>query len=130
MPQNILRFQDFIRPLLLVGVLVGIFTPASMAGPSEEAETAFQKADTRLNALYKKMLIEITRAEARENFIVAERAWIAFRDAQSELHASLGNRGGIVYAYDVIVTKTELTEARIQQLENLKKDANPDFADF
>lgn len=101
-----------------------------MAAPYEEAETAFQKADAQLNALYKKMLVKITRTEARENFIAAERAWIAFRDAEAELHASLGNRGGIVYAYDVIATKTELTEARIQQLKNLKKDANPDCADF
>ena len=98
--------------------------------PSEEADAAFEKVDKQLNTIYQRMRREITRDEARENFVAAERTWIAFRDAQAEVAASLSNRGGIVYAYVVTETKTNLTNERIHQLQELKKQANPDYADF
>ena len=98
--------------------------------PSEEADAAFERADKQLNAIYQQMRREITRDEARENFVAAERTWIAFRDAQAELAASLSNRGGIAYAYVVTETKTKLTRQRIGQLQELKKQANPEYADF
>ena len=111
------------RKYLVVGALLATLTlsivsPARViAQPSisDVAEQDLAKADAQLNAAYKELLKAITRSDTRDNLIQAQRAWVTFRDAEAELRTSLGNKGGIVYAYGRTNAQIELTKERTQQ---------------
>ena len=62
--------------------------------PSEAADAAFEEADKQLDAIYQQMRREITRDEAREYFVTAERTWIAFRQPQQQRRHRLRLRRG------------------------------------
>ena len=127
------------RKYFLAIALMGIIASTSpftqimgQSDPSEIAEKAFNKVDDQLNAVYRDTLKAITRSDTRDNFIQAQRAWITFRDSEAEFRTSIGNKGGIVYAYGRTVIETELTKDRIQQLKRFKKeilDANEQRAE-
>jgi len=110
----IFRCNLIVAILLTMVALTGAFTNAAMVQTDlpDVAEADFHKADAQLNILYKETLKVITQSDTRDNFIRAQRAWIAFRDAEAEFRASIGNKG--------TVEETELTKEHIQQLRRLK----------
>lgn len=58
------------------------------------AEIDWKNSDSKLNQIYKKLLATVRDVPDEENFsktqlVAAQRAWVAFRDAECELQASL-----------------------------------------
>jgi uncharacterized protein YecT (DUF1311 family) len=92
-----------------------------------------QEADARLNATYRKLLSKIKDNKiAVARAVAAERAWVAFRDAQlaalwpvesdAELQ-SLGTAHPMCYAME----RKAMTEERIKQLRQQMKSEEGDI---
>jgi uncharacterized protein YecT (DUF1311 family) len=111
------------RPWLLAVALLSFAvcpTPAhaqTQAAMNREAHASFQKADARLNSLYAKVLASVDD-EGKEKLKAAQRAWVAFRDAEAALRADEA-RGGTMAPLLYENAREELTEARIKQLRSL-----------
>ena len=91
----------------------------------------YQAADARLNAAYQK-LISSDDADGKRLLQAAQRAWIAFRDAECA-YTTAGSEGGSIHPMEVSQCLTELTEQRTKQLTSGAKCqegdascANPD----
>lgn len=77
------------------------------------ADQSFAKSDTALNGLYREIMQRLGKdsAEARQ-LVAAQRAWIAFRDAECNFAAS-GVAGGSIYPMTVVNCRDMLTSKRI-----------------
>lgn len=106
------------KPLVLSILLatLGAAFGQSQMEMNAEARADFEKADRQLNVVYGKVQ-KLLDVEGREKLRIAQRTWIAFRDAEAELHADTEARGGSMEPLVLFGTMTRLTEARIKQLE-------------
>ena len=93
---------------------------------NREAGQALEKADTKLNASYKKIMVsKEVEEEAKKNLRIAQRAWLQFVEAQINtiFPVKEGENPrdlyGSMYALDYASTKTKLVKTRIQQLEQI-----------
>ncbi|CRL51451.1 lysozyme inhibitor LprI family protein [Pseudomonas sp. SIMBA_041] len=78
-------------------------------------------ADKELNALYQQITTRLKAEPERKKLLVgAQRAWVAFRDAECKFSAS-GVEGGSVYPLIYSSCTTDLTKARIQTFRNYLK---------
>ena len=75
-------------------------------------------ADAELNAVYQKALKTMSDDDAKDKLREAQRAWIAYRDAEIALYAAMGTGGG-----GLKITQTELTEERTKRLRGITEDA-------
>jgi uncharacterized protein YecT (DUF1311 family) len=82
---------------------------------NEKSLAEFQKADARLNVTYKKLLADLD-ADGKKKLVIAERAWVAYRDAQADFEADQEARGGSMAPLIYNTACLELTEARIKEL--------------
>jgi uncharacterized protein YecT (DUF1311 family) len=89
---------------------------------NQEAAAEFKKADAQLNKIYPQVLAKLD-AEGKEKLKAAQRAWVAFRDAQAELDADTA-RGGTMAPLLRATSLTQTTEDRITQLKAFLKDLN------
>jgi uncharacterized protein YecT (DUF1311 family) len=81
------------------------------------AHQSFEKADAELNAAYKKLQSrKKDDAQAGKLLIAAERAWVAFRDAECALDAG-DYIGGSIYPMVYSTCLERLTKARAAQLD-------------
>jgi len=112
--------------LFLGLILIAAFTSAARADECDNAmdqstmnacvDQSFKKADEELNAVYKKLQSRKNDdAQAVKLLIAAERAWVAFRDAECEFDAA-DNLGGSIYPMVYSGCLERLTQARIDQL--------------
>jgi len=77
------------------------------------AQEDFKSADSELNRLYKQITTRLSGDESTLHLLtVAQRAWIAFRDAECAFAAS-GVEGGSAYPGIVANCMAELTLKRI-----------------
>ena len=78
------------------------------------ADADYQAADAKLNAAYKDL---VGRNDDNTNKLLqtAQRAWIAFRDAECT-YSTADSEGGSIHPMEVSQCLTELTEARTKQL--------------
>jgi len=74
----------------------------------------YQAADAKLNQAYKD-LVGRNDDNSRKLLQVAQRAWIAFRDAECA-YTTAGSEGGSIHPMEVSQCLTELTEQRTKQL--------------
>lgn len=74
----------------------------------------YQAADAKLNAAYQN-LISSDDADGKRLLQTAQRAWIAFRDAECA-HTTAASAGGSIHAMEVSECLTRLTNDRIKQL--------------
>jgi uncharacterized protein YecT (DUF1311 family) len=92
---------------------------------NERARREFEDADGRLNRLYKQILGEYRQDAAfARQLRVAQRAWVAFRDAHVKAIFPKPNpsaKYGTVYPLCRFQILTELTNARSEQLEGWAK---------
>ena len=116
------------RKLLFVCALVALTLLCPSIGRAQnqnemnrQAEEGFVAADARLNKVYQQLTNKLD-AEAVEKLKVAQRAWVAFRDAQAALQADLEARGGSMTLMIYSGTQAALTKARTKDLETLLKD--------
>src|SRR5437867_145258 len=119
--------KHIITSLLLCATfgLTSIVPTPSYAQSQEEmnqqAAKDFDAADAAMNEAYKPFMNKIDK-EAQAKLKSAQRAWVAFRDAQAELEADLAARGGSMVPMIYNRTRTEITKARTKELEKLLKD--------
>ena len=73
-----------------------------------------QAADAKLNQAYKD-LFGRNDDKSRKLLQVAQRAWIAFRDAECA-YTTAGSEGGSIHPMEVSLCLTNLTEQRTKQL--------------
>jgi len=74
----------------------------------------FDAADDRLNALYRKLMAGYDAAN-QEKLKAAEKAWIAWRDAECDYETN-GTAGGTINPMMFTKCRTDKTEARIRDL--------------
>ncbi|MCV0395641.1 MAG: lysozyme inhibitor LprI family protein [Rhizobiaceae bacterium] len=80
------------------------------------AEQAYKSADAELNALYREIEQRLgADRDARHLLVGAERAWVAFRDAECTF-ASSGVDGGSAYPMVQSMCLGELTRKRGEEL--------------
>ncbi len=81
------------------------------------AATAFKADDATLNQLYKQIKTRLGDDAAKQKALAtAQRAWIAYRDAECGFAAS-GVEGGSIYPMVVTDCQDELTKHRIQDFK-------------
>ena len=88
--------------------------PQSQPEMNAQSQADFEKADVRLNAIYKKTLATLDEV-GKKKLIASERAWLAYRDAEATFEAD-SERGGSMAPMIYNQACLELTEARIKQL--------------
>jgi len=89
----------------------------TQAEMNQEAAADFQKADATLNKIYKKVRAALDEA-GQAKLKAAQRAWLAYRDAEAELEAA-PNEGGSIYPMIIANVKARLTDARVKELEEV-----------
>ena len=105
-----------LRPLSLTLVLSGFCLTSSLRASAEGDD--LRAADAELNRIYQKALGAMPDANAKEKLRADQRAWIAYRDAEVELYATIGTGGG-----GLKITQKELTEERTKRLKGIAEDA-------
>lgn len=78
------------------------------------AAASFKKADAALNATYSQLMDELSGA-AGQRLRTAQRAWLAFRDAECGFQGS-AVQGGSAQSMVVSQCLATLTEQRVKQL--------------
>jgi uncharacterized protein YecT (DUF1311 family) len=82
------------------------------------ANEAYKKSDAELNALYKQILERLRNdANATQQLVSAQRAWIAFRDAECTFVAS-PSTGGSIHPMVLSYCRERLTSARVTDLKS------------
>jgi uncharacterized protein YecT (DUF1311 family) len=84
---------------------------------NQAAAADFQKADAALNKVYQRIRAALD-ADGQAKLKAAQRAWLAYRDAEAAFEAA-PNEGGSIYPMVVANVKTRLTEARVSELGQL-----------
>lgn len=86
------------------------------AGLNECYGKVFKKADAELNKRYKEIESRLADdADTKKQLITAQRAWVAYRDAECGFRAS---GGGSVAPMTYLICQTDLTHSRIQDFRN------------
>lgn len=122
------RARLFIGWLVGAGVLAGAAaTPPAATAPARAATTTaemlesleadFVIADKALNDAYQRLLNK-QDATGQEKVKAAERAWIAFRDAECTLKADRA-RGGTLAPVIAANCRLHMTRQRIRELNTL-----------
>jgi uncharacterized protein YecT (DUF1311 family) len=120
---------------LFVAVLLVAGVPASIAHAAEgcdipgksQAElndcygNVYKKADAELNGLYRQITSRLKDDKPTTKLLVtAQRAWVAFRDAECDFSAS-GVSGGSAYRMILAICLNGLTSKRIDDFKNYLK---------
>ncbi|PBC10876.1 lysozyme inhibitor LprI family protein [Mesorhizobium sp. WSM3859] len=80
------------------------------------ADADYQAADAKLNAVYKNIVSSDDQA-SNKLLQTAQRAWIAFRDAECT-YSTADSEGGSIHPMEVSLCLTKLTTERIKQLSS------------
>ena len=104
--------------LLLLGLSL-ILRPTTVFSQTtlqmkQQAGKEFDKADAELNKAYKKLLNSLGE-EGKKRLVAAQKAWIAFRDAQAKFDCHHLD-GGTLEGLEEIGSMTMLTEERTKRL--------------
>lgn len=118
LPLPLHRLSGICAAFLLVSP--GLVQAQSQQEMNEEAAGEFERADAALNKIYKRFVKELD-AEATGKLKAAQRAWVQFRDAESELAADIDARGGSMAPLIYFGKRTELTVTRAKELEAMLK---------
>jgi len=87
------------------------------AGTALAQEADLQKADAELNASYRQIRERLKGDAAKTDLLAkAERAWVAFRDAECAFAAS-GVEGGSVQPTVLAGCRADLTQKRVEELK-------------
>ena len=105
--------------LVFAGLASDVFSQ-TQAELNREAAAIFERADARLNDIYRRVLASAAAvdAERKQKLITAQRAWLVFRDAEAEFEAD-ELRGGTAYSMEYDGVRTNLTEERVKALRKV-----------
>ena len=99
----------------------------TQAGLDACAVAARDKADATLNGVYKQIVARLADDPAKtKRLIEAEKAWIAFRDAECAFGNS-DSEGGSIHPMEVALCEEKLTRARTQELRSYLKCGEGDL---
>ncbi|CAI8740789.1 lysozyme inhibitor LprI family protein [Pseudomonas sp. IT-P4] len=126
------------NPRLLLALTPLLFTSMAFAVDCDNAhdqatmnQCAAQQnaaADKELNALYQQITSRLkSNPDGKKQLVGAQRAWVAFRDAECRFSAS-GVEGGSVYPLIYGNCTTELTKARVQTFKQYLKCQEGDLS--
>jgi uncharacterized protein YecT (DUF1311 family) len=110
------------RYLLLIAFLCAAATLTANSFAQSQAELTeseyarFERADAKLNKVYKKLLASAD-AVRKEKLVKAQRAWLAYRDAEATLESD-GFSGGTAERMTSASVMANLTEDRVKALED------------
>jgi len=90
-------------------------SPQTQAEMNVCAAQELGRADARLNVVYQK-LMKTLDAGRRVKLRAAQRAWLAYRDAQCDFEAS-ASEGGTMQPLELSSCKSDVTKERIAQLQ-------------
>jgi uncharacterized protein YecT (DUF1311 family) len=90
----------------------------TQAEMNQQAAADFEKADAQLNKVYKQVQAGLD-AEGLAKLKAAQRAWIAFRDAEADFEADAEARGGTMAPCIYNGVRQQLTETRTADLKAL-----------
>ena len=91
------------------------------------AGAARDKADAALNGAYKQIVGRLADNPGKtKRLIEAEKAWIAFRDAECAF-ANSDTEGGSIHSMEVTLCEEKLTNIRAQQLRRYLKCGEGDM---
>src|SRR5690606_19485021 len=103
------------RRLVLAVAALSLACPAALADSDPAAD--FQKADKTLNDTFKQIEHRLSDdADGKSRLVRAQRAWIAFRDAECTFQSS-GDDGGSAAPLVIASCKAALTAERDKQLK-------------
>ncbi len=117
------------RRLILIAAMMLAGLPAAKAANCDNAtdqatmnacaDKALKAADAELNAVYKKITHRLAdEPDTGKQLVAAQRAWIAFRDAQCTF-ASSAVSGGSAYPMVHAMCLDDLTRSRVADLKAL-----------
>ena len=106
--------------------MIGVSTPALAqdCAPTDDTQMClnaragaeYRAEDEKLNKAYGEIMKRLSDSpEVRKLLQTAQRAWIAFRDAECEF-ATNSSKGGSIYPMALLGCKLSLTQARTEQL--------------
>jgi uncharacterized protein YecT (DUF1311 family) len=109
--------------ILILGLCMFSHTawPQSQADLDQQAQDQYDKADKELNVTYKK-LMALLDDQGKQKLVAAERAWVAYRDAQADFDADAQARGGTMEPEAYSLSALDLTQQRIKELQKIIKD--------
>ena len=116
----VMSFLIIIRGSAIAAILASLLIPQvhaqTQAAMNAQARSEFVQAAAELNRTYEALLTKLPDAEGKEKLKKAQRAWLAFRDAEAAFAADKVRAGSMAptLRYE---TMTELTRQRIKQLE-------------
>ena len=99
---------------VFLSAIAALLFGSASAGPLHASQLGkdMAEADTKLNATYQRVLRGLPTDAAREKLKAAQRAWVAWREGEEALSASLYEDGKTG-----LFMQLELTQLRIKQLE-------------
>ncbi len=101
--------------------------PPNQLAMNECSGKAFEEADRKLNDTYQHIMSRVGDDAATKKLLVdAQRAWIAFRDAECMVRSSRG-AGGSIYPLLVTTCRRFLTEDRLKDLQRYLNCQEDDF---
>jgi len=109
---------------LVALAMLGVATPGlaldckdqTQSGLNQCADASYQKADAALNGAYKQILHRLKDDAATTKLLAqAQKAWIAWRDAECTFAAS-ASVGGSIYPMEVSICLEAQTKKRTQDL--------------
>ena len=95
--------------------------PSDESDPRTAGEKWFKRADAELNRTYKLLQSRLESAQLKQELVKAQKAWIAFRDADAAFQAGITSGGGSAYSIDYMGNLAEMTEERTKELKALLK---------
>lgn len=113
-----------VRPLLNAAMVLGFgvaalhsdLLPRMGAAPPEEAETALQDVNSRLQTVFRQLVRNVSDPRTKEDVKKAHSAWQTFSAAEATARAGVTSKGGSAYSSDRTQVLLELTEERLRQL--------------
>ena len=85
---------------------------------TRSAVTALELADRNLNTTYKQLLGKLDK-QSKAKLLTAQRAWLAYRDADALLTGDIDARGGSMQGMLVALRKRELTISRTADFKRM-----------
>ena len=82
----------------------------------EDALMEFNKADSRLNLVYRKLLSRLTDKNQQVKLRNSQRAWLKYRDSFAEFEASFYEGGSIQIQFHTSFL-AKMTESRVRELQ-------------
>jgi uncharacterized protein YecT (DUF1311 family) len=119
----LVKQQDESKPMktkqylisLTVFLTANISLAQTQAEMNKEAYSAYEKADKKLNVVYKQLINGLDQKE-KQMLIQVQKDWIKFRDSYCEFEAE-ENEGGSMQPMVEAMCLEEITNIRIKQLE-------------